>query len=425
MQYHLGKLDASTNSGLHLRYQRVEAYNSYYVEPASAFDLTRDPETRRIPDSAIFWSESIPGESARGGLQHRYANGTNGETGLSKVLQAGLFSQNFIHLTDQLSLTAGARLDLLAIDYRNPLADQFDPGAHDGKWADKTVHGLPNWNLSPVYKLTDHISWYATYNYSQSTGAGNGGGLVAPNTDRNGDSILDGQTFNSTYLHRENELYETGMKFSLDENRIFVTTAIYHQSYVRPALGGGGLKTVVDGFEVETTYQPNRNVYANFSYSFTDANEIPEYVASAGPFDVIATDGVVITPVSVIFPGKLVEKQGTPRHLFNALARYQWDNGFGVSANLVVTSDYHLSYDTDAFALVPSFRPFHMQTVMVPWQYTVDLQLFYRTERFECNLMVLNATDQKNFSPAHPVYSADSVVVELPLRVESTLTYRF
>jgi len=415
----------SSNSGVHFRYQRVEAYNSYYVEPSSAFDLTRDPETRRIPDSAIFWAQHVPGEEARGVLAHRYTDATNGETGLSKMFQMGLFTQDFFEINSRLTLSAGARLDILAIDYENPLVDQFDPGASSSKWADKTIHGLPNWNISPIYKITDFISWYATYNYSQTTGAGNGGGLVAPNIDKNGDFVAEGQTFNSTYLHRENELYESGLKFSLDENRIFITTALYHQSYIRPALGGGGLKTVVEGFEVETTYQPDKHFYINASYSYTDALEIPEFVASAGPFDIVAQDGYVYTPANVVFPGDLVEKQGTPKHLFNALTRYQWDNGFGLSANLVVTSEYNLSYATDAFATAPVFQPIETTTVVVPWQYTLDLQLFYRSERFDCSIMILNATDQKNYSPAHPVYSADSVVAELPMRVEGTVSYKF
>src|SRR5690606_22006054 len=114
-------------------------------------------------------------------------------------------------------------------------------------------------------------------------------------------------------------------------------------------------------------------------------------------------NGVAITPANVIFPQILVHKQGTPEHLFNLLARYKWDNGIGFSANLLITSEYNLSYNGDAFALVPSYAPIHMQSVIVPWQHTLDIQLFYRSERFEASIVVLNATDQKNFSPAHPV----------------------
>ena len=425
LQRMLGSVELLSNSGVQLRAQYVEAYNSYWVEPASAFDLTRDPETRRIPDSAIFWAEHVPGEPARGTLNHRYTNATNGESGISKVFQSGLFSQQFVRFSDRFSLAAGVRLDLLAIDYRNPLSDQFDPKGDPSRWDDKTLHGLPNWNFSPIYKFSENISAYATYNYSQSTGVGNGGGLVAPTYDRDGDGVPEGQTFTSTYLHRESELIEAGMKFNLYDNRLFITTALYSQHYLRPSIGGGALETEVEGFELETTLQPNRYVYLTASYSYTRAKEIPEFVASAGPMDEIAVDGVAVTPVNVIFPQTLVQKQGTPKHLFNLLARYKWGNGIGVSANLIATSQYNLSYEADAFALVPSYTPIHMQTVIIPWQYTLDVQLFYRSERFEVSFAVLNATDQKNFSPAHPVYSADSVVAELPLRIEGTVTWKF
>lgn len=418
-------IEVISNSGLHLRHQRVEAYNTYYVEPANAFDLTRDPETRRIPDSAIFWAEKVPGEAARGVLKHRYTNATNGDSGLSHAFQAGLFTQGIFCFHEKFSMLAGLRLDVIYADYENPLSDQFDANHELGPWSDSTTHGLPNWNISPIFKITEDISWYLTYNYSQSTGVGTGGGFVASSVDVDGDSSPERQAFNSTYFHRENELYESGMKFSLDGNRIFITSAVFHQSYVRPSLGGVGLKTIVDGFEFETTYQPNRNFYLNFAYSMTHAEEVPDFVASSGPFDVIAKNGIVTTPSNVVFPGEKVKKQATPVHLINVLARYKWNNGFGFSANALITGPYPLSYETLAFETVPTFTPIQMQTVVVPWQFSADLNLFYDNDNFGVRLTFLNLTDEKNFSPAHPVYSNDSVIADLPFRAECSIAYKF
>lgn len=427
-----------TNAGIHLRYQYVEAYNNFFVEPLNAFDLTRDNNLFRVPDSAFITNPNlfpgalelvalpVPGEEPRGGLAARYASPLNGETGISRAYQAGPFVQFVLETPYDWLLLMGARVDILAVEYEQPFADQLRASGVKGSMEYETVHGIPNFNISPVYKFSENTSWYFTFNYSQSTGVGNGGGFVPGYNDQDGD-FTDIQKFSTAYFHRENELYETGMKFQLLENTLFLTAALYHQTFALPTQGGGSLNNEINGLELEGTWQPNANFYLTTSYTYMEAEEQPNFLATSSPVDLLAQEngGVAVEPNNTVFPsGEFLQKQAAPEHLFNFVARYKFDSGLGFVAGMTVVGPYNLAYEGQGLSLL-DFSTVAVRTVEVDWQYSLDLTIKYETERFELRLAVLNATDEENWSPPHPVYGNGSVVADPPRRFEGTVTVRF
>ena len=81
-------------------------------------------------------------------------------------------------VTDKFNIVAGARMDFMHIQTKDP----FTPNTSASLGV-----GEPNTNVSLVYKATPTISTYATYNYSQNyTGdLADGGGFgiyTDPNT---------------------------------------------------------------------------------------------------------------------------------------------------------------------------------------------------------------------------------------------------
>ena len=158
------------------------------------------------------------------------------------------------------------------------------------------------------------------------------------------------------------------------------------------------------GLEIEGSYQPNKHLYLTGGFSYLDST------VNAPQFDVGNTS--LTPPTSRFFilgPGNH-PRQGVPKNLFNALATYKWDNGFGATANVVYTSSINNNV---------------VGNLVIPPQYTLDLTMFYSTKAYEVRLAIINVTDQKNWSAPNAVYGNESIVAELPVHFEATFKYKF
>jgi hypothetical protein len=170
--------------------------------------------------------------------------------------------------------------------------------------------------------------------------------------------------------------------------------------------GQTGQVTEIDstGFETELNLQPNRNFYITLGYSYIDA------MSSAAGFDVGNT--TLVPPGDRFFsapPGD-IRRQGAPQHLFNLLTTYKLDCGFGATANIVATGDIWNN---------------NVGTIIIPAQYTLDVTFFYERPTWDARVMLLNVTDEKNWGAPNGVYGNESIIAELPFRLEGRVTYKF
>lgn len=390
-EYRLTLEKHSINTGLDIRYQSVRAYNDFYNEPANAWDLTKDHGSINYFNSVNFPSPytqfPVPGTS----WKNRYFTPDNGDSGTSTAFFVGPFAQENWKITDQLSLLGGARADLLAPNYHVSWSK--------GYLGDNTVLVLPNANASLNYKWTPQVSSYVTYNYSQNpVGAiGNGGGITTGGNHQ----------YSNSNLRNNAILYEAGTKVSLIGNQLFATGAVFQQERADRQQDLSVVTFRTRGIEAELNYQPDRHLFVTFGYSYMDSEvnatqffvnntDIPGYV-SFGTF--AANRG----------PGPY-RRQGLPDHLFNVLVSYKFDGGFGVSANVVATTE--INNDVAG-------------NLRIPAQYTLDLSAFYQHKRFEARVSLLNVTDEKNWSSPNYVYGQESIVADLPFRAEGRLTVKF
>jgi catecholate siderophore receptor len=376
----------SSNSGIGLRYQYVAAFNDFFNEPANVWDLTKDHAFINYFNSVNspnpFTQVPVPGWPGR------YYTPDNGDSGESKVFTTSAFSQNSYKVNDQLTLDAGARVDLLSIKYRDFAG--FLPG-------DSVIVGLPNYNVSASYKVSKDLGTYVTYNYSQNpVGAvGNGGGFTTGGN----------RNFSNAALRGEAILTEAGAKYSFGGGKGFIGGAIFQQNREQLQQDRSTRKFVTKGFEVELNYQPTKNLYATVGYSYLDS------IVNGAEFDVGNTS--LTSPLDRYFilpAGKDYRRQGVPRNLFNANTTYKFANGFGLTGGIVATSDILNNV---------------VGTLVIPPQYTLDVTGFYSTKEYEVRLAILNATDQKNWSAPNAVYGNESIVADLPIRAELTLKYKF
>ena len=385
-EFRLNRGAFSTNSGLGLRYQYVAAFNDFFNEPANVWDLTKDHKSinyfKSVNSPNPFTQVPVPGWPGR------YYTPDNGDSGESKVFTTSAFSQNSYKVNDQLTLDAGARVDLMSIKYRDFAG--FLPG-------DSVIVGLPNYNLSASYKISKDLGTYVTYNYSQNpVGAvGNGGGFTTGGN----------RNFSNAALRGEAILTEAGAKYSFGGGKGFVGGAVFQQNREQLQQNRSTRKFETKGFEVEVNYQPTKNFNATLGYSYLDSK------VNGAEFDVGNTS--LTSPLNRFFilpAGRENRRQGVPRNLFNANATYKLASGFGITGGLVATSDILNNV---------------VGSLVIPAQYTLDVTGFYSTKTYEVRLAILNATDQKNWSAPNAVYGNESIVADLPVRAELTLKYKF
>ena len=362
----------SLNAGLDLRYQRTKAYDDYFFEPANVWDLTKDHSFINVYNADAFFGrfvgQPVPGWPGRYATQ----GAINGDTNDSSGTTVGPYVQATWKLSQKLNIVTGIREDHLSANVKDPLGPFY---AHDtiSLWD-------PSYNGSIVFKPTAVSSVYLTYNYSQNTSGavGNGGGITGWNAA--GDA-LDSQNF-----HQPSELVELGTKYNLNDNKVFLSFAVYHQTRTAKTTSSTDIvKFDAKGFEAALNYQPNKHMYATVSYSYIDATVTPGFQSDGG-IDLLPTEGFDYANTHKV--------SGLPKNSFNGLLSYTMNNGFGFSVDGQVTSPINNNY---------------AGTLVIPTQYNLDASVSYKMKKWFYRLSVSNLTDEKNWAPPNAVYGNASI----------------
>ncbi len=431
----MGGMRYEINSGLRLRYDSIWSVNHFFNEPVNFWDMTRDPDLYRVPDQA-FSSVGTPyvfGKAPSGILQHWYIGNdefapiptlTGGD---STMLTVGPFFQTDLELHQNFSLLFGYTVDKIEGKVEHPTLGSNGSFDYDGDGEiddDRQERGfrvsddldLANYNLSPVVRLNDNTSLYATWNYSETYIAETGGRPDVPSWGED----------------RESRLLELGAKFSLLDDQLFIGTAYVDRSYTELNLDGTIDDVLVDAFEIEFNYQPDRRIYATFSYSYIDQVRTGGFYASPYTIDraLAETGGLYISPLFQGAPaGELIRSPGVPKHLANALLRYRFDNGFGLVANFLGYGKMISGYE--GFPIrVPNFSggedyQLLANTAELPFQTEVDFSLFWENEAWMVKLSLFNIGDEKNWDVNNAAYGNGSIVSRLPRHGEFTVVRRF
>jgi hypothetical protein len=399
-----------SNVGLRYRYEEVWSVNHFFNEPVNFWDLTRDPDSWRVPDQGFANDPIVPDQPARGILSSWYYGGTGGD---SSGYILGPFAQIDYTIADRLIIDAG-----VGIDYVN--ATEVDPigGAAVSSISDTVA--LDNYSAAVVFKATDNISVYGNFGYSEAHPADTGG-------------RFDVGGFGTPL---ESELWEIGAKASLMDGKLFVSTAAFDREFAAVNPDNTRDPVYLEGVEFEVNYQPNRNFWATFGYSYIKSERVAGFFATAYTADrADETGGLYITPTfaSPTNPDELFDFPGNPQHQATGLVSYKFDNNFGVRANFVYTGAFFLGYNGMELDpgnvlftfLAPGQTQFTVNSVKIPDQYEIDVTLFYEAETWEAKISAFNVTDEMNWDAPNAGYGNGSVVLREPLRYEASFTYRF
>lgn len=403
------------NYGLRTKYMEIWAVNHFANEPANYFDLSRDPNLNRVPDSRFNNADHfyVLGKPGRGVLNRWYVKALGpaaGDATDSETLIVGPFFQTDFELTKKLSVLLGYTVDF--IDHEDgfptdvvPLPGNVAPaGFYD---REKESAAMYNGNGSIVFKPTDKTSLYFTVNLGEHTLAQNGGAV----------------DIDSVKSPSKTEMVELGFNASLFKDTVYLGAAVFGQKYEERDTFGGISETNTKGIELEINYQPNRNFFATFGYSYLDSERDPGFFASSGTAADVPSGGFYTSPTFPTFvPGQKFKNPGVPEHLLNALVQYKFDNGFGVQANVVFTSAMEAGYDGALLAGDAAGRT-TISSPKLDAQYEFDAKIFYEYENWRFEFAIFNVTDEENWDLPNTGYANGSAVARAERSYEFSARY--
>ena len=424
IKFYTGAVSHDIDAGFTFRYAHVEDIENYASEPVSVFDLSQSPLTWVFPASLQAAAGAFPYNAAFGHLQYGVPGRTpyylNGSI-ISNLQDGAIFLEHRMEFSPQWSVLYGLRGDLVQLNEADPLGGSAPynglPQKESTNW-----YGLYNGNVSLVYSPSSHISTYLTYNNAQ---------YVDPNANDGAVGTFGEDP--TTQLRQNTLLEEAGIKFDLLNKSLFISSAIFKQTRAVP-IGPGSLGRSwahIRGAEIELNYQPDPHFFATASYSYLHTtldtpSSFYNYPAQAG----VNIDGAGL--LAVFQPNQTFQDPGVPQHLFNVLANYKHESGWGAQANIQVTGPIQTTQSGYLNLAESSFVPAsiaanggYYQSPVIPWQYTLNTAAFYSFLQYTVKLSIYNLTDRHNVTNATPFYGNDFLTRVPPRSYDLTLNGKF
>jgi outer membrane receptor protein involved in Fe transport len=425
------------DTGFTYRYAHVLDIQNFLNEPVSVFDLSGNPDTWVLPSSINFYSGAILYPAAFGHYQWGVGGRipyveTNGTVD-SNLQDAAIFLEHRLQFSPQLSMLYGLREDVVQLDYSDPFPDTFATGLPAS--ASTGWYGLYNGNVSVVYSPTSHLSAYATYNKAE---------YVLPTA--NDGAVATWGVDPTVYLRQHTLLEEAGLKLDLLDKSLFVSMAGFYQqrSVSNGPSAADNTLAHIKGAEIELNYQPNPKFFSTASYSYLHTT----LDSPAGFWNFPAAPGINydgLGTTAVFAPGQSFQDPGVPQQLFNLLANYKTDSGWGVQANIQVTGTVETTQSgrlnltaTNANAVADGFGGLppallasltaskgYYQSPTIPWQYTLNGAVFYSFQNYKAKLSIYNLTNRRNVTNDIPFYGNDFLTQQPPRDFDLTISAKF
>ncbi|VVM07451.1 hypothetical protein MAMC_01611 [Methylacidimicrobium cyclopophantes] len=410
----------NVDTGLEWVFQRNQDYvSTMLINSPNMFSMAQNPllwDVRNTPYfQAAILNPNAPGggewpiPGGAGGYFFEPLNGTTGTTD-STYWSIAPFWQHDIKFGEKLSLQYGLRATTYFISAQTP------PGTPSIEYTQLQTSMIdPLFSIGPVYKPFPWLSLYGNFNYEYVTAAADMGGFVPTQT--------------SQEMHLLNELGEVGAKLSLLHDKLYMSFAFFHQNLYMDQIGFQPNPGLLQGFEYNATYQPNRHwwfragyAYMHGTWNFSSLPYGPSQTQSYStgyafrhnlPLD---DNGTGVAPINVSGIPGVYNWIGLPNQTANAMVTYRTDFGLSLTASALVMSSYPLFYNYSA---------------VVPTQYVTNLSATYQKDNWSLTVYLWNTLNSVYWLPyasglASDVASnSDYVAAGWPFWVQGTLSYRF
>ena len=168
----------------------------------------------------------------------------------------------------------------------------------------------------------------------------------------------------------------------------------------------------IRGAEIELNYQPDPHFFATASYSYLHTTlDTPSTFYNFPALPGINNDGAGVScPANPFLPNQTFHDPGVPQHLFNVLANYKHESGWGASGK-------HSGHGTRGNHPIRLSRPGgdrsrislpwlapsqiaaftasggYYQAPEIPWQYTLNAAVFYSFQHYTIKFSIYNLTE--------------------------------
>jgi outer membrane receptor protein involved in Fe transport len=454
VKFATGWVNHDVDAGFTYRYAHVLDIQNFVNEPVSIFDLSANPNTWVFPASlqapagAFLYNAAF--NHLQWGLPGRF-QGPPGPDGYSvggflngtvdsDLRDAAIFLEHRIRFSPQWSVLYGLRGDLVQLSYSDPLGGA-DYGAPPGlptlpQSASTAWYGLYNGNISVVYSPTSHVSTYLTYNRAQ---------YVLP-TANDGAVATWGEN-PTDQLRQDTLLEEGGVKFDLFDKRLFISTAGFYQERAITTGVGGLAHTLahIKGAEIEANFQPDPHFFATASYSYLHTTlDSPSTFYNFPAQPGLNNDGAGVSttaPETGFAPNQTFQDPGVPQQLFNLLANYKHESGWGAQGNIQVTGPVDVTQSgyldlAEIEAGYPGMPASQLaaytadggyyKAPIIHWQYTLNAAVFYSfAQHYNVKFSVYNVTDRHNLTNDIPFYGNDFLTRQPPTDFDLSLSAKF
>jgi iron complex outermembrane receptor protein len=352
-----------------------------------------------------------------------YATGQPFTTiGSTTYSEAGIGLLFDIDIATKTNLTIGARYDHASADNTDYAAFVFATGtsANPGRFntTDASASGSDSdtsYTISLSHQLPFGIRPYVTYARSSLTLTGSS-------------QQIGNAQINAGEIIGQAELKEAGVKWSLFDDKLFLSSAVYEQSRYDvnepddPSFGAEVTSVVTEGVEAEAKWAPADNLFLSAFAIYQKANYLDLPVGSninidartLGFQDVIdPVTGAVIYPAEaflyggrafLIMPGALSSQygriSGNPEHQYGMTGNYKMKSGLGFNFNLNWVSETATS---------------RLQSVVLPEALLVSAGVTYETKNWNLRLSGFNLANETWFR-ARNGYTSPDVVNPQPTR---------
>ena len=442
VKFATGAVNNQIDAGFTVRFEHINDTQNFANEPVMVFDLSGNPNTWVFPDASQAYGDALPYKAAFGRTQYGVAGRDTfflNNSVIDNLKDAAIFMEHRMQFSPEWSVLYGLRGDVVQLNEEDPLGNQglynldYLPEKTSTAW-----FGLYNGNVSVVYSPSSHVSAYFTYDNVEYS---------LPNA--NDGSIATWGESGAAQLRQKSDLTELGMKFDLLDKSLFISSSVFKQTRAIPVgQGGSGHSTAhIKGAEIELNYQPDPHFFATASYSYLhtlldSASSFYNFPAQAG----LNIDGSA--NLIAWNSGQRFVDPGIPEHLFNVLANYKHESGFGTQANIQVTGPitttqpgYINIAQTNANAaddgvptLVGAGGIVSPSVVAanglytppkIPWQYTINAGVFYNYDKYTVKFMIYNLTSRQNLINDYPYYGNDFLTRVPPRSYDLTLNAKF
>jgi outer membrane receptor protein involved in Fe transport len=444
VKFALGSVSSQIDAGFTYRFEHIDTIQNFAVEPVSVYDLSGNPATWVFPAAlqgpdgdAVLYNAAF--NHPQYGVSARDSFFPNNSV-IDNLQDGAIFLEHRFQFSPQWSLLYGLREDIVQLNEDDPLGNEglFNAPTLTQEKIGTSWYGLHNGNISVVYSPTSHVSGYLTYDNAQ---------YVLPNSNDGGIATypINGTT-NVGQLRQNSDLEEAGLKFDLLDKSLFISTAIFKQTRAVPTGQGGSEHSTahIKGVELELNYQPDPHFFATASYSYlhTLLDTAP------GFYNFPAQPGLNYDGAAnfiVWNTNQRFQEPDVPQHLFNLLANYKHESGFGAQANLQVTGPMYTT--TPGYINLAATNADFGSTLVgpggvvsssiveanglynpprIPWQYTLNAGVFYTfAEHYNLKFMVYNLTSQHNVEPDYSYYGNDFLTRVPPRSYDLTLSGKF